>query len=103
MGQRIEKELPLGSTASQVAKFLDEMQLMHGSPAKIRGGSRSYRKLLGMGATIETPAHNEPAIYLNFYFDKRGKLVESVIDNACGLGCYSIRRNRSGVLRDTCF
>ena len=104
LGQRIEKELPLGSTESQVAKFLDEMHLVHGRSSEVPAGSaRRYRKLLQMGATIETPAHNEPAIYLQFFFDKRGRLVESVVDNACGLGCYSIRRNRSGVLRDNCF
>jgi hypothetical protein len=103
MGRRVEKELPLGSTVSQVAKFLDDMQLVHGQPSRVYGGPRRYRKLRGIGATIETPAHNEPAIWLTFYFDKRGKLVESVVTNACGLGCYSIRRNRPAVLRDTCF
>ena len=103
MGRKVEKELPLGSTESQVAKFLDDMHLVHGQASPVHGGARRYRKLREMGATIETPTHNEPAIWLEFYFDKRGKLVEAVVDNACGLGCYSIRRNRSGVLRDTCF
>ena len=101
-GQRIEKDLPLGSTESQVAKFLDDMNLVHGRPSVVRYGARRYRKLRQMGATIETPAHNEPAIYLQFFFDKRGKLVESVVSNACGLGCYSVRWNVRGVLRDLC-
>jgi hypothetical protein len=95
LGRKVEKELPLGSTESQVAKFLDDMHLSHRQPSPVRDGARRYRKLRQMGATIETPAHNEPAIWLEFYFDKRGKLVEVVVDNACGLGCYSFRRNRS--------
>jgi hypothetical protein len=103
MGQRVEKELPPGSTESQVAKFLDNMHLRHGTPSVVRDDPvRRYRKLRQTGATIETPSHNEPAMYLQFYFDKRGKLVEFVVWNACGLGCYSIRRNTSGVLRDLC-
>src|SRR5437870_2468501 len=72
MGRKVEKELPVGSSVSQVAKFLDDMQLVHGQPSTVYGGPRRYRKLRGIGATIETPAHNEPAIWLAFYFDKRG-------------------------------
>jgi hypothetical protein len=104
LGRKIEKELPLGSTEAQVAKFLDRMQLDHGKASVNRHDPvRRYRKLRQMGSMIETPAHNEPAMYLSFYFDRRGKLVEFYVDNSCGLGCYSVRRNRSGVFRDTCF
>ena len=103
MGRKVEKELPLGSTEAQVAKFLDDMQLQHGrAHVDRRDPVRRYRRLRQTGATIETPAHNEPAMYLQFYFDKRGKLVESVVWNSCGLGCYSLRRNTGGVLRDLC-
>jgi hypothetical protein len=102
MGRKIEKELPLGSTKVQVAKVLEDMHLQPSQPSVVHGGSRRYRRLRQMGATIETPAHNEPAIYLQFYLDKRGKLVEFAVTNACGPGCYSVRRDRSGVLRDSC-
>jgi hypothetical protein len=102
MGRKIEKELPLGSSEAQVAKFLDDMQLQHG-PAHVNRHDpvRRYRRLRQTGATIETPAHNEPAMWVSFYF-RKGKLVESVVENSCGLGCYSIRLNRGGVLRDLC-
>ena len=92
MGRRIEKELPYGSTEEQVAKFLDGMQLQHGQAGVDRHEPlRKYRRLRQMGSTIETPAHNEPAMYLKFYFDRRRKLVEWNVRNACGLGCYSLR------------
>ena len=103
MGRKIEKELPIGSTEMQVTKSLGEMQLQPGPVHLDRQNPiRRYRKLRQTGVTVETPAHNEPALYLEFYFDKRGRLVESVITNACGLGCYSIRQKTSGVLRDVC-
>ena len=104
MGRKIEQEIPLGSTEAQVAKFLDEMQLQHGDALVDRQDPvRRYRKLRQTGAVVETPAHNEPAMYLQFYFDKRGKLVESVVRNACGLGCYSIRQKTGGVFRRLCW
>jgi hypothetical protein len=109
IGRRIEKELPLGSTESQVAKFLDDMHLMHKEPWVFRNDPvRRYRKLRQTGATIENSSHTEPVMYLQFYFDKNGKLVESLVTNACGLGCYSVRPNKSsdrsgeGVFRDIC-
>ena len=103
LGRKIEKELPLSSTEAQVAKFLDDMQLQH-APARVYRDDpvRRYRNLRQTGATIVTPAHNEPAMYVRFYFDKRRKLVESAVENACGLGCYSIRRNVQAKLRDIC-
>lgn len=105
MGRKIEKELPLGSTEAQGAKFLDDLQLQHrAAQVNRRDPVRRYRKLRQTGATIETPSHNEPAMYLQFYFDKRRKLVESVVWNACGVGCYSVRAGSksSGILRDLC-
>ena len=103
MGRKIEMDLPIGSTESQVTKSLGEMQLQPG-PMHLdsKNPIRRSRKLRQTGVTVETPAHNEPAMYLEFYFDKRGRLVESVITNACGLGCYSIREKTGGVLRDVC-
>jgi len=106
MGRKMENELPLGSTEAQVAKFLDDMQLQYSKANVDRSDPvRRYRRLRQTGATIETPAHNEPAMYVQFYFDKRGKLVESVVRNACGLGCYSVRAGSKsrGVLRDLCY
>jgi len=104
MGRKIEKELPLGSTEAQVARFLDDMQLQHRPPQIKRDDPvRRYRKFRQTGATIVTPARNEPAMYLQFYFDKRARLVESVITNACGLGCYAVRRKIGGKLRDVCW
>ena len=104
MGRKIEKELPLGSTEAQVARFLDDMQLPHGKPQRDRHDPvRRYRKFRQTGATILTPARNEPAMYVQFYFDKRARLVESVVTNACGVGCYSVRRNVGGKLRDVCW
>jgi hypothetical protein len=106
LGRRMEKELPLGSTEAQVSKFLEGMQLDPGKAAVNRHEPvRRYRKLRQMGAMMETPAHNEPAMYLNFYFDRRGKLVESIIRNACGTGCYWLRAGskRGGVFRDVCW
>jgi len=103
MGRRIEKQLPISSTEAQVEKFLGEMQLQPG-PVHVdrQDPIRRYRQLRQTGVTVETPGHNEPAMYLEFYFDRRGKLVESVVRNACGLGCYSIRRKMGGVQRDLC-
>ena len=106
LGRRMEKELPLGSTEAQVAKFLEGMQLDPGKAALNRHDPvRRYRKLRQMGSMIETPAHNEPAMYLSFYFDKRGQLVESIVRNACGTGCYWLRTGSKagGVFRDVCW
>ena len=104
MGRKIEKELPLGSTEAQVARFLEDMQLPHAQPRiDRRDPVRRYRQFRQTGATILTPARNEPAMYLQFHFDKRARLVESVVTNACGLGCYSVRRDVGGKLRDVCW
>jgi hypothetical protein len=105
MGRKVEKELPLGSTEEQVAKFLDDMQLQHGDAHVERDDPvRRYRRLRQMGVTIETAQHNEPAMYLKFYFNNNRKLVEWVLKNACGLGCFSVRTGskRAGTLRDLC-
>jgi outer membrane protein assembly factor BamE (lipoprotein component of BamABCDE complex) len=87
MGRQIEKEVPLGSTEAQVAKFLGDMHLQHSAAHVDRHDPvRRYRRFRQLGATIETTSHNEPAMYLQFYFDKRGKLVESVVRNAVRVG-----------------
>jgi hypothetical protein len=103
MGRRVESELPIGSTEAQVAKFLDQMDVKHGEPmVSTYDENPRHRGLLQTGGTIENFWHSEPSMYLNFYFDKDGKLVESTVTNACGRGCYSIRPNTTGTLRDFC-
>jgi len=102
MVARLEKELPLGSSEAQAAKFLDDLKVPHGEPIL-----DSYddlprrRRLRKTGGTIENFWGSEPAMYLDFYFDD-GKLVESRVRNACGRGCYSIRDNQGAVLSDDC-
>jgi hypothetical protein len=103
MGREVEKELPLGSTEAQVEKFLNDRHLVHGPPSVMPddAGPR-YRNLRQTGGTIENSWHSEPAMWISFYLDANGKLVESTIMNACGFGCYSIRPQRAGLLRDKC-
>ena len=102
-GREVEKELPLGSTEAQVEKFLNDRHLVHGAPYKVTDDPASrYRNLRQVGGTIENSWHSEPAIWISFYLDANGKLVESTIMNACGLGCYAIRPNRVSELRDKC-
>ena len=103
IGHKVEVELPLGSTLAQVNKFLDGMQLPHGH-ARVESDDpvRRYRKLRQMGTTIENAQHTEPSIYLQFYFNKRGRLVEAVAQNACGRGCYAMRQGVGVSFHDRC-
>jgi hypothetical protein len=105
MGHNVEKQLPFGSTEAQVTKFLDDMHLQHCDAHVDRHDPvRRHRKLRQTGATIETAQHNEPAMYLQFYLNNRGKLVEWRVWNACGLGCYSVGTGLKsrGIFRDLC-
>jgi hypothetical protein len=89
MGQRVETELPLGSTKDQVAKFLDDMHIERGGSLQIMDSNR-YDKLEQIHGNVYSFSGGEPAGNLIFFFSD-GKLVEWWVSSGCGGGCYSMR------------
>jgi hypothetical protein len=77
-----DTELPIGSSESQVVKFLDGRHISHGEP--LDAPDPKHRGLRQLGTTITNYWGSEPTLYVNFYFDTSGKLVESTVSNACG-------------------
>jgi hypothetical protein len=91
MGQKVETELPLGSTKAQVTKFLDDMHIEHNGHMQIMDTHR-YDKLDQIDGNVVS--HAEPAGNLVFFF-RDDRLVEWWVDSGCGGGCYSMRANKS--------
>jgi hypothetical protein len=89
-GHEIETELPLGSTPTQVAKFLDDRHIDRGGRMEIMDTNR-YNKLEQIMGSIYA---GEPYGNLVFFF-RDGKLVEWWVESGCGGGCYSMRANKS--------
>jgi len=93
LGQRIETELPLGSSTAQVTKFLEDMHIEHTGHVEIMD-TRRYNNLEQIDGNVLSYSGGEPAGNLVFFF-RDGKLVEWWVDSGCGGGCYSRRTNKS--------
>ena len=94
MGQRIETELPLGSSKAQVAKFLDDI---HIKPSRGRVqvmDTRRYDNLEQIVGSVLSYSGGELAGNFVFFF-RDDKLVEWWVDSECGGGCYSRRADKS--------
>lgn len=93
MGQRIETELPLGSTKAQVAKFLDDMHIEHSGHVQVMD-TRRYDNLEQIDGSVLSYSGGEPAGNFVFFF-LDDKLVEWWVESGCGGGCYSRRADKS--------
>ena len=93
MGQKIETELPLGSTKAQVSKFLDDMHIEHGGRVQVMDSHR-YDTLEQINGNVLSSSGGEPSGNLVFFL-RDDRLVEWWVDSGCGGGCYSRRANKS--------
>jgi len=94
LGQRVERELPLGSTPAQVTKFLDEMHIKNGHGGWEFFDTHRYDGLEQVEGRIYSGLRDTPAGNLLFFF-RDGKLVEWWVMSGCGGGCYSMRADKS--------
>ena len=82
MRRMLDGQLPNGSSQSQVVKFLEEK---HISPGKlVDAEDPKHRGLRQLGATATNFLGSEPTMWIEFYFDGSGILVDSTITNSCG-------------------
>jgi hypothetical protein len=89
----IEREVPVGSSASQVEAFLSDHQIEHWGLRNIQESDSDFDQLVyprkrevirgQMGARVRNAEHEgvvEWSIQLRFYFDKETKLVAHSLD-----------------------
>jgi hypothetical protein len=94
MGRKVETELPSGSAAAQVTKFLDDMHIDNGPGGYQLMDTHKYDGLQQISGRMYSYGRGEPAGDLIFFF-RDGKLVEWWVASDCGGGCYFMRANKS--------
>jgi len=91
MGQRVETELPLGSSKAQVTKFFNDMHIERGG--HIQFMNTRYDNLDQIIGSVFSYSGGEPAGQLVFFF-RDDRLIEWWVESGCGGGCYSMRANQ---------